>query len=112
LIANRLLSSKKKPSVLIIEPGERGDVDHIIQYGRYANGFYRKDLNYGYLTTPISALDGKVIPYSRGKGFGGCSMINCMVYTRGAVDDYAEWAKIVGSDEWAWRAVQQRFQKV
>ncbi|KAH8552859.1 glucose-methanol-choline oxidoreductase [Umbelopsis sp. PMI_123] len=58
----------------------------------------------GYLTKPISALDGKVIPYSRGKGFGGCSMINCMVYTRGAVDDYAEWAKIVGT-------VQQRFQK-
>jgi choline dehydrogenase-like flavoprotein len=112
LLANRLLSSKKSPSVLIIEAGDHGDVDHRIPFSRYFNSFARVDLDHGYVTAPVSAVDDKVIPYARGKGLGGSSMINFMVYTRGAADDYEEWAKLVGSDEWSWEAVQARFKKV
>ncbi|KAI8582140.1 hypothetical protein K450DRAFT_285409 [Umbelopsis ramanniana AG] len=112
LIANRLVSSKKNPSVLIIETGDHGDVEHRVPYARYLNVFTRPDLDYGYLTAPQVPLDNKVLPYARGKGMGGSSMINFMVYTRGAAGDYDEWAKLVGSDDWAWDAALKRFHKV
>jgi hypothetical protein len=112
LIANRLVSTKKTPSVLIIEIGDHGDVKHRVPYARYLNVFTRPDLNYAYVTAPQTALDNKVLSYARGKGMGGSSMINFMVYTRGAAGDYDEWAKLVGSDDWSWNAALKRFHKV
>jgi choline dehydrogenase-like flavoprotein len=69
-------------------------------------------LDYAYLTAPQVAMENKVLPYARGKGMGGSSMINFMVYTRGAAGDYDEWAKLVGSDDWSWDAALKRFHKV
>jgi choline dehydrogenase-like flavoprotein len=112
LIANRLVSSKKNPSVLIIETGDHGDVDHRVPYARYLNVSTRPDLDYAYLTAPQVAMENKVLHYARGKGMGGSSMINFMVYTRGAAGDYDEWAKLVGSDDWSWDAALKRFHKV
>jgi len=98
--------------VLIIENGDHADVMHRVPYARYLNIFTRPDLNYAYETAPQTVLDNKVLPYARGKGMGGSSMINFMVYTRGAAGDYDEWAKLVGSDDWSWDAALKRFHKV
>ncbi|KAI8582034.1 hypothetical protein K450DRAFT_285309 [Umbelopsis ramanniana AG] len=112
LIANRLVSSKKNPSVLIIETGDHGDVDHRVPYARYLNLFTRPDLDHGYLTAPQVAVNNNVVPYVRGKGMGGSSMINFMIYTRGAAGDYDEWAELVGSDDWSWDTALKRFHKI
>jgi choline dehydrogenase-like flavoprotein len=112
LIANRLVSTKKNPSVLIIEAGDHGDVEHRVPYARYLNVFTRPDLDHGYVTGPQTALDNKVLPYPRGKGMGGSSMTNFMIYTRGAAGDYDEWAQLAGSDDWSWDAALKRFHKV
>lgn len=112
MIANRLVSTKNNPSVLIIEAGDHGDVEHRVPYARYLNVFTRPDLDHGYVTGPQAALDDKVLPYPRGKGMGGSSMTNFMIYTRGASGDYDEWAELVGSDDWSWDAALKRFHKV
>jgi choline dehydrogenase-like flavoprotein len=106
------VSTKKNPSVLIVETGDHGDVEHRIPYARFLNAFTRPDLDYAYVTAPQAALDNKIMPYARGKGMGGSTIINFMTYTRGAAGDYDEWAEIVGSDDWAWDAALKRFHKV
>jgi choline dehydrogenase-like flavoprotein len=55
---------------------------------------------------PLRAGRGMYTP--RGKGLGGSSAINAMIYTRGAASDYDGWARS-STDDWAWHAILQRF---
>lgn len=71
--------------------------------------FQNKDMNWGYKTVPQPACNNREIDYSRGLGLGGSSAINFGVYTVGAKDDYEEWARIVGDNEFAWNQIQKRF---
>lgn len=45
-------------------------------YQRFSNAFVLPDLEYGYTTVPQPELGGRELPYQRGKGLGGSSMIN------------------------------------
>lgn len=112
-MASRLASSKKTPSVLLVEIGDSdSDITDRIPYSRYLNAFTKPKLDHGYMTTPQSALDGKKLPYARGKGLGGSSAINFMVYTRGASADYDRWAKLAGDEDWGWQKTKERFKQV
>lgn len=78
-LANTLAEASTKPSVLLIEGGGIPTGDTILSpYDRYTPAFTRPDLNYGYNTTPQTELNGRVIPYLRGKGLGGSSIMNFM----------------------------------
>lgn len=68
-----------------------------------------QDMNWGYKTTPQEYCDNREIDYSRGKGLGGSSAINFGVYTRGARDDYEEWARVAGDDAFRWEKIKPRF---
>lgn len=71
-----------------------------------------QDLNWGYKTSPQEHCNNREIDYSRGKGLGGSSAINFGVFTRGARDDYDEWARIVGDDAFNWEAMVGRFKSL
>ena len=71
--------------------------------------FMNEKLNWGYKTVPQKHCNDREIDYSRGKGLGGSSAINFGVYTRGARDDYEEWARIVDDDSFGWDAMKRRF---
>jgi choline dehydrogenase-like flavoprotein len=47
--------------------------------------------------------------YPRGKGLGGCSAINGMIYSRGQPRDYDAWAAATGAPHWAWEAALPDF---
>lgn len=79
---------------------------------RFLNAFTRPDLDHGYLTVRQSAIDGKQLAYARGKGLGGSSLSNFMVWTRGSAADFERWAELVGSEDWGWDSVKKSFQKV
>lgn len=55
---------------------------------------------------PLRAGRGFYTP--RGKGLGGSSAINAMIYTRGAASDYDNWAQQSSAD-WAWHNILPRF---
>lgn len=113
LLANRLASSKKRPSILLIEiGGDNSDITNRIPYNRFLNAYTKPDLDHGYMTTPQSALDGKKLPYARGKGLGGSSLTNFGLYTRGASADYDRWAELVGDEDWGWQKMRERFKQV
>ncbi|WP_454762629.1 GMC family oxidoreductase [Cupriavidus campinensis] len=66
--------------------------------------------NYGYQTVPQTGLDGRRGYQPRGRGLGGSSSINAMIYTRGRPGDYDGWAA-AGCDGWAWDDVLPYFRR-
>ncbi|MHA6332538.1 GMC family oxidoreductase [Qipengyuania sp. CAU 1752] len=72
--------------------------------------FLLKNTNYRYDTVPQKGLNGRVGYQPRGKGLGGSSAINAMVYIRGNTWDYDNWAAM-GCDGWAYDDVLPWFKK-
>ncbi|KAI1120347.1 hypothetical protein F5Y10DRAFT_258603 [Nemania abortiva] len=111
-VAAGLARSSKKPSVLLLEAGS-DNVDHELRvHGQRFTTFLNKEVNWGYKTSPQADCGGRVLDYSRGRGLGGSSAINFGVFSRGARDDYEEWARIVGDDTFGWNSMLRRFRDV
>jgi len=102
LLANRLSADASK-RVLLIEAGRRDDYHwiHIPVGYLYCIGNPRTDWLYN--TEPDAGLNGRALRYPRGKGLGGCSSINGMIYMRGQARDYDHWAQLTGDDAWTWQ---------
>ncbi|WP_448585985.1 GMC family oxidoreductase [Thermaurantiacus sp.] len=60
--------------------------------------------NWGYWTVPQAQLGGRRLYWPRGRGLGGSSLINGMVYIRGHPSDYDRWAQ-AGCTGWGWADV-------
>jgi choline dehydrogenase-like flavoprotein len=69
---------------------------------------FKSKHNYAFETKPQPGLGGRRGYQPRGRGLGGSSTINAMVYTRGHPLDYDEWAQL-GCAGWAWRDVLPYF---
>lgn len=67
-------------------------------------------LNYGYESTPQAAMNGRRGYQPRGKGLGGSSSINAMLYVRGDRSDYDDWAAL-GNEGWSYADVLPYFRK-
>jgi len=65
-----------------------------------------------YRTEAEPGLNGRSIIYARGKGLGGSTLINAMLYLRGQARDYDEWAQLTGDAGWAWERVLPLFKRV
>ncbi|KAF5007732.1 hypothetical protein FDECE_5980 [Fusarium decemcellulare] len=111
-VAAGLARSAKKPSVLLLEAGGANEDRNLRVDGQRWITFMNKDMNWGYKTSPQEHCDNRELDYSRGKGLGGSSAINFGVYTVGARDDYEEWARIVGDDDFRWDKIQARFKSL
>ena len=102
LIAGRL-AQETDAKVLLIEAGGH-DTNPLIHI---PSGF-SKLLQYGwfvwpYMTVPQAQLDGRPRPLQQGKGLGGGSSINAMVYVRGQRRDYQRWQDAVGTTgQWSY----------
>lgn len=66
--------------------------------------------DWGFETEPEPELDGRRLAWPRGKGPGGTSLINGMLYLRGHRTDYDQWAAL-GNAGWAWDDVLPYFRK-
>ncbi|UJW75958.1 GMC family oxidoreductase [Rhizobium sp. SL42] len=71
---------------------------------------YLKGGNWAFSTTPQRELNGRVGYQPRGRGLGGSSLINAMLYTRGHRGDYDEWAAL-GAKGWSFADVLPWFLK-
>jgi choline dehydrogenase len=67
--------------------------------------------NWAYVTEPEPHMGHRRMTQGRGKGLGGSSLINGMVYIRGNAMDYDEWAKIKSLDHWSYADCLPYFRK-
>ncbi len=104
------LSEDPANRVLLVEAGERND-DLFVRMPA-GNGFLfgNPRFDWNYLSEPQVELDGRRIRYPRGKGLGGTSLINGMIYTRGHPTDYEAWAED-GADGWAFADLLPYFKR-
>jgi len=66
--------------------------------------------NWAFNTVPQTGLNGRVGYQPRGKGLGGSSAINAMVYIRGHRADYDHWASL-GNTGWSFNDVLPYFKR-
>ena len=65
--------------------------------------------DWGYKTIPQPGLDGREMPYTRGRIVGGCSTVNGMLYIRGHRANYDRWARDLGCEGWSYDEVLPLF---
>jgi len=107
VLANRL-SADGRSRVLLLEAGPRDDYlwIHIpIGYGRT---MFHPVYNWGFYTDPEPTMNGRRIYWPRGRGLGGSSSINGLIYVRGQPADYDHW-EALGNRGWSWRDVLPYF---
>jgi choline dehydrogenase len=70
--------------------------------------FMNKRFNWAFDTEPVPTLGGRTVYWPRGKGLGGSSSINGMIYMRGQPSDFDHWAAL-GNTGWGWADVLPYF---
>ncbi|MGA0799351.1 MAG: GMC family oxidoreductase [Steroidobacteraceae bacterium] len=103
VLANRL-SADPRRRVALLEAGGRADSFFVrmpIGYGKIA---FEGGLSWHYSSAPEPGLDGRRVLLPRGKGLGGSSNINGLIYIRGQAADYDDWVG-AGASGWGWSDV-------
>ncbi|GAB3591996.1 choline dehydrogenase [Acetobacter peroxydans] len=109
VLANRL-SESGQDTVLLLEFGG-SDKSIIVQMpSALAMPMHDKRFNWFYESEPEPNLNGRRMHTPRGKGLGGSSSINGMVYVRGHALDFAEWEKL-GATGWNYAHVLPYFRR-
>jgi len=97
-VAGRLAEYGRN-SVCLLEAGGRND-NMLVKTPGFMP-FLLKNTNYRFDTVPQKGLNGRIGYQPRGKGLGGSSAINAMVYIRGNKWDYDNWAEM-GCEGWGY----------
>lgn len=97
-------------SVLLLEAGGR-DWNPLIHIPIGMGKIHELGLHdWGYMSEPNEALNGRRLKVKRGKVLGGSSSVNVMAYTRGHPDDYDRWSRN-GATGWSHAEVLPYFKR-
>jgi choline dehydrogenase-like flavoprotein len=110
VLAARLSEDPANRVVLLEAGGDNGGVLDRVPVGAALFIMNRNARNWAFTTTPQPGLGGRVGYQPRGRGLGGSSAINAMVYLRGQREDYDGWAAD-GARGWSWKDVLPYFLK-
>jgi choline dehydrogenase-like flavoprotein len=108
-VAGRL-SEDSRSSVALLEAGGRNDNWVVTTPGALVLMVAGKVNNWALETVPQAGLNGRIGYQPRGKGLGGSSAINAMVYIRGHRNDYDQWASL-GNSGWSYADVLPYFKR-
>ncbi len=102
VLADRL-SADGRYSVCVLEAGPGKGSFTISTPGAFAAHMFLKTYNWAFNARPDQKLrGGQPLFTPRGKGLGGSSSINGMLYVRGQKEDYDEW-QALGNEGWGYR---------
>src|SRR4051795_8801638 len=101
------LSEDPANRVLLVEAGGPDRSPNIKIPAAFAKQF-RTKLDWDLTTEPEPFLDNRSLYMPRGKGLGGSSSMNAMLYVRGRPLDYDLWESM-GAAGWGWKDVRPYF---
>ena len=110
VLANRL-SEDADVSVCLIEAGKK-DKSLLVRMPAGVGSLIKQENphNWGFWTTPQKHMNGRKLYWPRGRGWGGSSSINGMIYIRGHARDYDQWRQS-GLTGWGFSDVLPYFRK-
>lgn len=109
VLANRL-SENGKYSVCLLEAGPQDSSFWIHLPIGYGKTMWDPTYNWKFNTDPDPGMNGRQIYWPRGRGLGGSSSINGLIFIRGQKEDYDSWAS-QGNGSWGWDEVLPYFLK-
>jgi choline dehydrogenase len=110
VLANRL-SEDPDVTVALLEAGGRNNSLLVRMPAGVGQLIANKGAtNWGFETTPQKHLDGRRLYQPRGRGWGGSSAINGMIYIRGHARDYDQWRQM-GLAGWGYADVLPYFKR-
>ncbi len=101
VLAGRL-SEDPAVRVLLLEAGGKDRSLNIKIPAAFPNQFHDKKLDWDYATEPEPYVDDRELYVPRGKGLGGSSSMNAMLYVRGRPLDFDGW-EAQGAPGWGYR---------
>ncbi|KAL8786500.1 MAG: hypothetical protein Q9213_002727 [Squamulea squamosa] len=110
LVVATRLAENESLVVGILEAGLSNYEDpHINVPGRFGETL-NTEYDWQFTTLPQSGLNGRAIPWARGKVLGGSSALNFMTWNRACKEDYDAWEEL-GNQGWGWNGLLPFFQK-
>lgn len=108
-LANRL-SENGRYKVALVEAGGKDSNPWIHVPVGYFKTMGNPKTDWCYKTEPDPGINGRSIPWPRGKVLGGSSSINGLLYVRGQAEDFDGWRQM-GNAGWGWDDVLPYFKK-
>ncbi len=112
VVANRLSTRQDPPySVLLLEAGGSPEHRSGVKDFLSSRSLQLSDLDWQLKTEKEQGLDGRRIAWPRGRGLGGSSLLNYMIYMRGSPALYDSWAELTGDPRWSYSQVLEFFKR-
>lgn len=112
VVASRLSEDPCK-RVLVIEAGPSDVGIEVVQIPFICASLSpNTPLDWNYTTVAQPGLNGRSVPYPRGRLVGGSSSINYMVWNTGTVDDFNRLADVTHDSIWDWAHVHPLVKKI
>ncbi|MDY6976708.1 MAG: choline dehydrogenase [Pseudomonadota bacterium] len=110
VLANRLTESQQN-SVCVLEAGSDNNSFLVNTPGAFAAFMFLKKYNWSFNAEVKSDIrKGEAMFIPRGRGLGGSSATNAMLYIRGQAEDYNHWAAL-GNEGWSFADMLPYFKK-
>lgn len=110
ILADRLTENEKY-RVLMVEAGQTARSPWISIPAGFSKLLTDYRFNWRFYTEPEKNVYDRIISVPRGKGLGGSTLINGMIYVRGQAEDYDSWESL-GARGWGFRDVEPYFRKL
>jgi choline dehydrogenase-like flavoprotein len=110
VLADRLTADGRH-TVLLLEAGGEPDGFWISIPAGFSKLLKDTTWNWRFETEPEETTRNRVIAIPRGKGLGGSTLINGMIWVRGQPGDYDRW-EAEGATGWGWNALEPLFRRI
>ncbi|WP_103765112.1 GMC family oxidoreductase [Roseovarius confluentis] len=105
------LAEQPEVSVLLLEAGGDDTADTVSNPALWPLNL-GSQRDWGFSGEPCPTLNGRRLPLSMGKGLGGGSSINVMVWARGHKEDWDHFAAKSGDAAWGYRSILGYYRRI
>lgn len=105
------LAEDGNASVLLLEAGGDDAAEAVTNPGQWPLNL-GSSRDWSFVGQPAPGLNGRCLPLSMGKGLGGGSSINVMVWARGHKGDWDHFAAEAGDDAWGYQSILGYYRRI